>query len=145
MLPHVLTHDEMVADQLRLDARRQSAAEMRAYWDTDDREPYKRGIDDVTWHNMQPRHAPVYCVGDVVKFRAGGYGVIDDASMCGNNPPEYSTGNVNEGTADEWPQYGHGTLWQGKSAWHYEGDIEGLAITGGARAARGLSGPPATR
>lgn len=77
-------------------------------------EEHRRNISDLEWANMQPDGPPNYDFGDVVEFKAGGFGRIDAISYPhGGWPSSYSTMKVKGLPC-------HPTT---KCAWHYEGDF----------------------
>jgi hypothetical protein len=71
----------------------------------------------MAWARKQPRETN-YFIGDIVEFKVGGYGIIDEVQRHGSGwPAKYSTERV------EGKPY-HPTT---KGAWHYEGDFKRLA------------------
>lgn len=75
------------------------------------RDKHRRNYSDMEWLAKQRRGAPKGRIGDIVKFRAGGWGVIDNVS-CGDIP-SYSVR----------PIEGRNYHPRAKYAWHYEGDF----------------------
>lgn len=78
------------------------------------REDHRREFNCVEWAEQQPKGAPNYKIGDVVRFHVGGFGII-----CKVNEPK---GGWPSSYATETPDGmdGHPS---GKYAWHYEGDF----------------------
>ena len=89
------------------------------------REDHRREFNDIQWKASQRVGKPLYKLGDVIEFQAGGIGVISKVNKGNyhfNVPsiehvtPSYSVDRI-EGK-DYHPE--------GIYAWHYEGDfIEG--------------------
>ena len=95
-------------------------------WNSTFVDEHRRGISDAAWARQQPKEVN-YFIGDVVEFKVGGFGVIDDvAHGPGDWPPGYSVKRV-KGFA------GHA---KNKIAWHYEGDFLRLVAGGGPRVLR---------
>ena len=87
------------------------------YWSSNYVDAHRRGINGMDWLSMQSKGPPLYVVGDVVSFRAGGMGIITDVDPAkGGFPTLYS--------ADRIPNVPFHP--NGKVAWHCEGDIEAL-------------------
>ena len=78
------------------------------------REDHRKEFNDVQWAQQQPEGEPKYKIGDVIRFQAGGIGVIYEVSgPRGGWPSSYSTR----------PIEGFKYHPRGKYAWHYEGDF----------------------
>jgi len=78
------------------------------------REDHRREFTDGEWACEQPKGNPKYNIGDVVRFHAGGFGVIKEVKgPSGGWPSSYAT---------ETPK-GMGGHKNFKCAWHYEGDF----------------------
>jgi len=88
---------------------------LKQYWESADK--HRRGISDMAWAEQQPKGPPKYRLGDVVKFKVGGVGIITDVSKPHNGwPSSYAVK----------PIKGRKFHPKNKSAWHYEGDISKL-------------------
>lgn len=86
-------------------------------------EEHRRGISALAWAGMQPKEQSYY-IGDVVEFKVGGFGVINEVRKAnGGWPPSYSTEPV-DGLHDRDDS---------KRAWHYEGDFKHLVAPSGVR------------
>ena len=84
-------------------------------WDSEFVDKHRRGISDIEWASSQPHGSPKYAIGDVMRFKAGGYGVVRGVQPPRNGwPSSYATDPV-PGMADH-PET--------KRAWHYELDFE---------------------
>lgn len=78
------------------------------------RDEHRKEINDLDWAASQPRGEHRYFIGDVMRFKAGGYGQIDKVSPeHGGWPVSYSTTKV-----ADMPD--HPTT---KRAWYYELDF----------------------
>lgn len=87
------------------------------YWNSEHVDEHRRGIPDMEWAMQQNMGRPMYVMGDIVEFKAGGYGVIKDVSKAHDGwPVSYATDAI-EGVPDH-PKT--------KRAWHYENDFERL-------------------
>lgn len=79
------------------------------------RPAHRAQYDDQEWAKAQPKGPPSFGVGDIVEFRAGGFGVITEVNEPhGGWPSSYATED-----ADGFPPYE-------VSAWHYEGDFKAV-------------------
>lgn len=85
-------------------------------WNSDYIDGHRRGISDMAWARKQPQ-ATNYFVGDIVEFKVGGFGIIDEVQRHGGGwPASYSTEKIKGKPF-------HATS---KVAWHYEGDFKKL-------------------
>lgn len=78
---------------------------------------HRKDINDMEWADMQPKGKPKYGYGDIVEFKVGGFGRIDEVTKPANGwPSSYSVMEV------------PGMKFHAEDicAWHYEGDILGL-------------------
>ena len=88
---------------------------MDDFWNSNLIDEHRRGINDFDWRKMQRISEPLYDVGDLVEFKAGGYGVITKVEdEIKDAPPMYAT----------QPRKGLPYHSKGVDAWHYEGDIK---------------------
>lgn len=84
-------------------------------WDSESVDKHRRGICDAEWAKMQKYGEPEYFIGDVVKFKVGGWGVINEVAPAHDGwPASYSAAEIK----------GKPFHSKGKVAWHYEGDME---------------------
>jgi hypothetical protein len=89
----------------------------KGYWDSNHIDKHRLGISDIKWASMQNKGPAKYMRGDIVKFKAGGIGIIHEVTQPQDGwPASYSARKVP----------GHPFHAKGKAAWHYEGDIERL-------------------
>jgi hypothetical protein len=81
------------------------------------RDKHRKKFSDVEWAEKQPKGKPNYHVGDVVEFKVGGFGIIDEVSKPHAGwPSSYSTAEI-EGMRPHKDRM---------CAWHYEGDFKRL-------------------
>jgi hypothetical protein len=86
------------------------------YWNSDFVDKHRRGINDCDWAARQPKGKPRYAIGDVLEFKAGGFGVVTDVSW------EPETGWPSSYSLD--PVKGMKFHPRDICAWHYELDFE---------------------
>ena len=92
------------------------------------RDNHRKQYTDIEWALAQPTGPAKYMIGDVVEFRVGGFGIIDEVCHPHNGwPASYSVAR-----AEGKPFHAKGI-----TAWHYEGDFKELV---GKSALRGLAG-----
>lgn len=85
-----------------------------SFWNSEHVEEHRRGISDLEWAKQQQQGASNYYVGDIVRFLAGGFGVVTEVSETRDGwPPSYATKKIPG--APFHPR--------SKCAWHYEGDL----------------------
>lgn len=85
------------------------------YFNSEWIDKHRSGISDLDWAKRQPKADPNYSLGDVVEFKAGGFGIITKVSKPQNGwPSSYATDAV-KGMKDH-PKT--------KRAWHYELDFK---------------------
>lgn len=80
-----------------------------------EREAHRAQFTDLEWAGQQPQGPPNYRVGDIMEFKAGGYGRIHEVQNPQSGwPSKYATDEI-EGFED------HPLT---KRAWHYELDFK---------------------
>jgi len=88
------------------------------------KEKHRLGTYDIEWAKIQRKGKPLYVQGDIVEFEAGGMGIIGDINPAqGDWPTSYSCGEIK----------GCHFHPEGKTAWHYEGDIKRIVINSSIR------------
>ena len=82
------------------------------------RDAHRKEYNDTEWLNWQRFGPPIYMKGDIVQFKVGGIGIIEEVSWRPEtgNPPSYSAGPID----------GRSFHFRNVCAWHYEGDIESI-------------------
>ena len=78
------------------------------------RDHHRKEFTDIEWAEQQITGEPNCRIGDIIQFKVGGFGVIDDVNISNSGwPPSYSTSRIE----------GKNFHARGISSWHYEGDF----------------------